>query len=338
MDSAASEDFDMSKCALFVVCVIVMCSPCVCRAEDNGKIPANVRAEFEFLVGNWEVEGTLLGEAFAGVATIDWAPGKQCVISSVDNPLVTATGITGWDPIANEIVQTWYRTDGVRIESRIQHYSPAGWEGVSTLQEPSGVLKKGKSVIEKAPDGKSFRFANSLDDKVTMTGTYRRAETTERATLADLHEFGELLVGRWAGDILLVYDWPGLGKRKGETVASYETFAWIADKRAIEWQHHGGNVTGKTMITWDAAAQQIRAFNVGSAGTTWQTVIWKETPEKWGWRFTGGGMPDGRSFAGSGHWIFADGRNKLTLAGDMSVGDEKLEHFDDVYRRVDTDR
>jgi hypothetical protein len=63
-------------------------------------------------------------------------------------------------------------------------------------------------------------------------------------------------------------------------------------------------------------------------------MIWKKTPCKWGWRFTGGGLPDGRNFKGAGDWIFSDDGTTLRITGDISVGDEKLDSFDDAYRRV----
>jgi hypothetical protein len=74
---------------------------------------------------------------------------------------------------------------------------------------------------------------------------------------------------------------------------------------------------------------------VGSGGTTWQTVIWKETALKWGWKMTGGGLSDGRAFTGSGYWVFSDGRKTMHItAENLKVGDEGVPQFDDVYSKV----
>jgi hypothetical protein len=123
-------------------------------------------------------------------------------------------------------------------------------------------------------------------------------------------------------------------KKKGEKLTSYETFKWIADEGGIEWESFGGSTTGKTLLVWDAPSRQIKAFHVGSGGGTWQTVVWKETTTKWGWKMTGGGLPDGRASTGAGYWIFTDDSKTMHIKGDLTVGDEAVPPFDDVYHKV----
>lgn len=156
------------------------------------------------------------------------------------------------------------------------------------------------------------------------------------STRKEFQEFGDLVEGRWLGEVLLVYNWPGREKEKGDTITAYNTFKWVADKNGIDWEGFGGNTTGKTLIVWDAPSKRIITQHVGSAGGTWRTVIWKTTPEKWGWRFLGGGLADGREFNGEGEWIFSEDGKELSIVGDISVGTEKLEldRAENHYHRV----
>lgn len=147
-------------------------------AQTEVKVPEAVLAEMEYLVGEWETEGTVLGRPHTGTATINWVPGKHCLISNATSNLMTATAIVGWDPATNEIVETWYRTDGVRIEQRIGRFSKSGWEGTSTLHDASGKIRHGTIRVEKALDGKSFTYSGGLEGATTITGTYRRVEGT----------------------------------------------------------------------------------------------------------------------------------------------------------------
>lgn len=166
----------MSRLVFSVVCLTLVCFPRLCDGQTRVKVPEKVLAEMKFLVGTWETEGKLLNQAFKGSATIRWAPGKHCLISNVKSDLMTATAIVGWDPTTKEIVETWYRADGFRIEQRIGRFSESGWEGTTVLQDSSGNVRNGKIRVEKAADGKSFTYSSGIGDETTIVGTYRRVE------------------------------------------------------------------------------------------------------------------------------------------------------------------
>lgn len=166
----------MSRFAISLFLLTVVGLPRLCDGQTDVKVPANVLAEMERRVGTWETEGKYLGQDFKGSTKVTWAPGKYCLFVHTKSDRAAATGIVGWDPATNEIVETWYRPNGIRIENRLRRFSESGREGSSELHDASGNVKKGKVRVERAPDGKSFTFTASIDDQTTMSGTYRRAE------------------------------------------------------------------------------------------------------------------------------------------------------------------
>ncbi len=159
---------------------------------------------------------------------------------------------------------------------------------------------------------------------------HQRQETT----FAEFKEFGNLMVGRWVGDITFIADWPGQTKRQGDKVTGYTTYSWIVDGKAIESVEHAGNTVGKTLISWDGTTNQIRLSHVGSAGGTYQAVAWKSKPNKWNWRVTGGGQADGKRMGGQGSWTFKDDGNTLVLNGSVLLDGKKLPKLHDVYTRL----
>lgn len=155
-----------------------------------------------------------------------------------------------------------------------------------------------------------------------------------KSSFEDFKQFGELVSGRWAGDITLIADWPGQEKKQGEKITGYATYKFIADGKGIEWDDVGGTTTGKTLITYDASTKYIKAFHVGSDGGNWQTVIWKKSPTEWGWKLVSGGLVDGRKLGGEGSWLFKDGGKTHIIHGKVSLDGEGLPELHDVYTRV----
>ena len=333
---------------LFVWCACI--APAL--AQDEEVLPKRLRSFMNGLVGSWVYEGSEGQQPIRGQWTVTWAPGDHCLVyrergvirQKGDESLkFSGSGIASYDPSADEFVEVIHYSDGNNVTNRFSIPSGATGDllviGGQSKVKQDGTKTTGK--IRWSFDGKDAQSYSVIggDEPIKLELRRDKSEVARRdgieSTHAEFEQFGELLTGRWVGDITLVYDWPGEDKGNGDKVTSYESFTWIADKKGIEWEHFGGNSTGKTMIVRDAPSNHIRAFNVGSSGGTWQTVIWKETDTKWGWEFTGGGLADGRAFTGAGHWIFSDDGNALTITGDMCVGSEKVDTFADVYRRVD---
>jgi hypothetical protein len=124
------------------------------------------------LAGVWEEEGTFSGDPFKGKSQREWNPGKCCLIMHTESNRAPASGITGWDPKTNEIVETWYTADGVRVELRYTVVSAKVWEGTVVAISPDGIEDKGTIRLEKT-GADSFAF-KAKSPAVEMTATARR--------------------------------------------------------------------------------------------------------------------------------------------------------------------
>lgn len=95
-----------------------------------------------------------------------------------------------------------------------------------------------------------------------------------------------------------------------------------------------GNVTGKSLIFWDAPSKRIIGQHIGSSGMTWRAVLHKKKGRKWTWKFLSGGLADGRKVKATVHWTFSEDGDELHLSGKGFVGKDELDPLDDHYHRV----
>ena len=158
----------------------------------------------------------------------------------------------------------------------------------------------------------------------------------QESTAADFQAFGELWVGRWTSEVTLIADWPGLSKKAGDKLVVYNSHAWAADKQAIICTHAGGETAGVTLWGFDPAAKRIFCRQVGSAGSSFELTVTKETESKWNWEVVGGGLPDGKKFGGKGYYLFEDGGRKYSVVGDVTIdGVPTPKKLNDTHHRLD---
>jgi hypothetical protein len=145
-----------------------------------------------------------------------------------------------------------------------------------------------------------------------------------------LKEYGELIVGRWIGEITLVADWPGIGK-KGEKVAGHWAVRWVADKRGLEEEWYAGKGTVKAVYFYDPTTKKIRNVGVDSGGTVFDWEIWKEGDK---WLSKGcGALADGTKTEGKGILSVKDGGNTIIIDGEGTAGGKPMLPHHDVYTR-----
>lgn len=122
------------------------------------------------VVGDWEFEADTNGESSTGTQINRWAPNKHCLIMTHKGSYGSANGIGGWEPSTNEYVETWYGTDGVKVENRFSHISEKVWEGYSITHKPSGGTAKSAIRFEKTADRGVFT-AKSDKETYVQRGT-----------------------------------------------------------------------------------------------------------------------------------------------------------------------
>ena len=132
------------------------------------------------------------------------------------------------------------------------------------------------------------------------------------------------------GDIELVRDWPGIGK-KGDKNVAYSTIKWTADRRAFLVESSGGHGCTRSINFWDPVEKKIKICAVNSGGSSFTAFVNKDG-DKWVWEMTGS-LYDGTPETGSGTVVFSYGGNKHVVAGDLVVGGEKVS-FVDPYTRL----
>ena len=93
----------------------------------------------------------------------------------------------------------------------------------------------------------------------------------------------------------------GLSKKAGQKLIVYDNFTWAADQKAIVGTGAGGETTGIMLMGFDPAAKRIFCRQVGSAGSSFELTLTKESDEKWNWTVVAGGLPDGKKFGGRGY-------------------------------------
>ncbi len=164
-----------------------------------------------------------------------------------------------------------------------------------------------------------------------------KAETQPKTVQAEptsnlLQEYGNLIVGRWLGDVTWVADWPGLGK-KGDKAVVHLAVRWIADKKGLEDEGVGGQGTGKSIYFFDPSSKKIKQFGIDSGGSTSENEIWKEGNE---WIFSGKGyLADGSKCEVTGTISFKDDGNTVAFKSTSSTinGKDTLVQ-NDVYTRA----
>jgi len=111
------------------------------------KVPADVLAEMEYLVGDWTMEGKLGEELHKAEFSYRWAPSKICLncdwVWSGPTKTSKASQITGWDGGTQELVTVEFGSETYTATVRFKKKSKGVWEGqgIWSAPEPGGGFK-----------------------------------------------------------------------------------------------------------------------------------------------------------------------------------------------------
>ena len=132
-------------------------------------LPPEAKAYLDFLEGGWQFTNR---QGQRGTGNVEWAAGKHCMIANTEAGGFKSTGLIGWDPEEEVIVETWHRSDGTRVMNRITDFTQEGWNYVGTIHSPKEPPQTLELDVKIAADGNSFS-ATTKDGKKIM---YRREE------------------------------------------------------------------------------------------------------------------------------------------------------------------
>lgn len=119
-------------------------------AEDSVKIPANVRSQFEYLVGDWVSEGEAAdGQPATGTLSATWAAGKHMLLFnatwSTPDHKALGSGLFGWDAADKKIHSSEFWDSGTYHHIHHTVKSDTVWEG----KEFSGMNRDGQRLRQK---------------------------------------------------------------------------------------------------------------------------------------------------------------------------------------------
>ena len=166
---------------------------------------------------------------------------------------------------------------------------------------------------------------------LSLTAASHAQDST--STKQEFNEWVELMKGRWIGDVPLVTDWPGLGRR-GDRLTAYVEINVIADGNALHGVWYAGDGKATWMTTWNPNTKQIKETVVFSSGIIWENVISKKGPGKWLQKKISGSMPDGKKIQGETTLTVSDDGKTHTYNGVLTIEGDQTDKINDVYKRL----
>ena len=80
-------------------------------------LPDNIAKELRFFVGEWTVEGEVLGMALKGHWSARWSPQRHCLLITypltLDGKEIFGNGVMGWDTAKKEVLVQMFYSNGV---------------------------------------------------------------------------------------------------------------------------------------------------------------------------------------------------------------------------------
>lgn len=96
-------------------------------------LPDEIAKELKFFVGEWTVEGEVLGKTLKGRWFAKWSPEKHCLLIryplALDGEEIFGNGVAGWDSAKKEVLIQMFYSNGVTETVRYTVESPGVFKG-----------------------------------------------------------------------------------------------------------------------------------------------------------------------------------------------------------------
>ncbi|MHB0959070.1 MAG: hypothetical protein ACYC0X_27335 [Pirellulaceae bacterium] len=96
-------------------------------------LPDDIVKEMRFFVGEWTVEGEVLGKALKGRWSAKWSPEKHCLVIryplALDGEEIFGNGVMGWDTATKKLLIQMFYSNGVIETVRYTVESPGVFKG-----------------------------------------------------------------------------------------------------------------------------------------------------------------------------------------------------------------
>jgi len=239
--------------------------------EDKNHMAEKVRKFLDNLVGTyrWHVDGN-----YKGTHTNEWDAGNACLIVTgqdiFEDKLISCTELIRWDGISEDgfLLSTILSgSEGIGCgHAHGKVLSPTLMIGKSTFAVGE---KEGNSDFQIKINGKDqfvSKFTNQVWDGKQIPDETAIFSRVKPATREDFEKFCRLAEGRWASELTLRTDWPGMGK-KGETITGYMQHTRSENGTALTGNINVGKGWWTEQKIYDPASRQIKTTQALSDGT-----------------------------------------------------------------------
>lgn len=324
---------NMKRSIVFAAVMVVLISSGISLAKEKAPadMPKKVRAYLDSLVGIWDVDSELL----KGWLTMEWDPGQDYLIGRFQ-------GTREGDPYSDCGFWHW---DGVSKDGFMMSLVGPDVHSISHCKVTSRTSAEGKEagVLAGRKFSNVFRMESKDRDSLTYTATQSLLGGEEQPdfvaeisrvkplTRKDFKEWCRLNSGRWMGDVTLVADIPGMGK-KGETLTSYYEAATAQDGNVLIEKFYAGEGSSMGMSLFDGRINRIRTMWITSSGVLNYGTTWK-VGDKWVGTDVGCN-PDGTKIVSTGVLTFSEDGKTATAIGSSLIDGEKTDEWNNTWRKL----
>ncbi len=140
-------------------------------SDETGGIPPRALKELGYMVGKWKSENYVDDvRVGGGKHERKWVPGEYCLsfswIGEEDGEKVVATGISGWDAKAQQMVEHWHSAAGEQVVVRypLARMTAKEWAGTNSFTHSNGVVTSGRCKLTKVSDDEWIYVLETVQD------------------------------------------------------------------------------------------------------------------------------------------------------------------------------
>jgi hypothetical protein len=170
---------------MFSTAFLLAASMVVGQAEAASPLPQDVAAHFQYLIGNWHVEGKVGDTIVQGTYSVRWAPGRHCLLVTwtpdQDQPKEGSahmSGVIGYDWASNQTIENNFWSNGDHYTIRYDVSTPVRARGTINGELTCGSKEKQHQCQVKIErkGREEYTYVGEAPDGSAVEAVFRRAE------------------------------------------------------------------------------------------------------------------------------------------------------------------
>ena len=168
---------------------LLAASMVVGQAETASPLPQDIAAHFQYLIGNWHVEGKVGDTVVQGTYSVRWAPGRHCVMVTwtpdPDQPeeaTVHISGVIGYDWASKRTIEKTFASNGDHYTISYVVSTPVRARGTINGELTCGNKEKQHQCQVKIErkGREEYTYVGEAPDGSAVEAVFRRAEPPRR--------------------------------------------------------------------------------------------------------------------------------------------------------------